>query len=97
MQANAFAAIPQVADSPANVALIRGIGHELVETFYSQVEQHIRDDIANIVNEVEQIGQFTLSDLISSYFTEEVQLKDISPFFYSQLLESDYKKYIKLN
>jgi len=37
------------------------------------------------------IGNVSLSDLIDTHFTSVITLKDISPFFYSQLLESDYK------
>ena len=43
----------------------------------------------------EHVGQFNLIDLISYYFVEDIELKDISPFFYSQLVESEYKKELR--
>ncbi|MBU1864068.1 MAG: hypothetical protein KKH94_10430 [Candidatus Omnitrophica bacterium] len=37
------------------------------------------------------ISQLSLTDLMKQYFTTTVTFKDISPFFYSQLAEAEYK------
>lgn len=39
----------------------------------------------------EHVGSMEKEDLISAYFVKGVALKDISPFFYSQILEAEYK------
>lgn len=38
------------------------------------------------------IGRLSLNDLIGDYFLPSITLKDISPFFYSQLLDAEYKE-----